>query len=121
MRGRSPRVRFTARGDITLEDMRQAVKFQIRQGGWIYGSLYDAAAATSFPSIDDIRILADHLRALTEAYGPRGPVAVVGASWGHGGTSQLYAAMTEKLPFEMKVFSDLADAERWLDERPIVT
>jgi len=58
---------------------------------------------------------ADHIRALNQQYGLRGPVAIVVADVVRHAHSKMYAAASNRRSHEVRVFRTIAEAEAWLE------
>src|SRR5262249_22524198 len=71
------RVRITSTGDVSVDEVLEAVNWQAEHGAWSYGVLYDARDTISGPRAEDLFRLVTRVGALTAAHGPPGPVAFV--------------------------------------------
>jgi hypothetical protein len=84
-------------------------------GAWTYGALDDLRLVTWNPTSDEVRCILRRIRTLSATHGPRGPVAIV-ATQPLLDRARTYAASLGAL-LGLDVFYELAEAERWLDER----
>jgi hypothetical protein len=82
---------------------------------WSYAMLYDARAAASTPTIDEMRRLVLHIGKLTTAHGPRGPVALVANGPLLETAERVYASPGTPTGLNVRVFTTLVEAERWLE------
>jgi len=112
------RVHIISSGDVSLDEVLEAVNWQARRGAWSYRVFYDARNTTSGPAGDDLLRLVTRVGALTAAHGPRGPIAFVltddhplQAVGGRYGNLGALTAMS------FKVFTNLDEANRWLQEQ----
>jgi hypothetical protein len=112
---RRRRVHIMSVGPTTTEQVLGTLDRQAADGAWSYSVLYDARASASKPTGNDLRALLLRVGELTTRYGPRGPVAFVTSSARLSRAGQAYANAGELTALNMKVFTSLADAERWLD------
>jgi hypothetical protein len=111
------RITVKSIGDITFEEVMQTLDWQAEQGAWSFGLLYDARESVAGPGADDMFRLVQRVGALTAAHGPRGPVAFV-VSPNHPllNAGHKYSRLGELTALNVKVFTDLEAAERWLAE-----
>ena len=109
------RILVTTSGEIGLADIIGAVDQQAKDRAWSYAMLYDARAATSTPTMDEMKSLVLHIGKLTTAHGPRGPVAVVTNGPLLERAARVYASLGELTALNVRVFTALTEAEHWLD------
>jgi hypothetical protein len=111
------RVSIATLADSTHEDVIGALDRQAAEGAWSYAVLYDARRSMRTPTPDEFRQLLLRVGELTARYGPRGPVAFVATSARMARLGRTYASVGELTALDVKVFTDIDDAARWLDER----
>jgi hypothetical protein len=109
------RILVTTSGQIRLDDIIATVDRQAKERTWSYAMLYDARAAASTPTMDEMKSLVLHIGKLTTAHGPRGPVALVTNGPLLERVVRVYASLGELTALNVRVFTALAEAERWLD------
>ena len=110
------RIVIMTTGQVTQEDVLATLERQAREGAWSYSVLYDARAGRNIPTIEEVRRLVLHVGQLTCRYGPRGPVALISTNPQLSRMARAYANLGELTSLDVRVFTDVADAERWLDE-----
>lgn len=103
-------------GHVTSEEVRNTLDRQAKDGAWSYSVLYDARAGRNVPTIEDVRQLVLHVGQLTCRYGPRGPVALVSTDPQLSKMGRAYSNLGELTSLDVKVFTEVEEAERWLDE-----
>jgi hypothetical protein len=113
---RRRRIIIMTTGRVTPEDVRGALDRQANEGTWSYAVLYDARAGTNVPTAADLHELVMHIGALTARHGPRGPVAFVGGTARLLKAGRAYSSLGELTALDVKVFTDVDDAERWLEQ-----
>lgn len=110
------RIIIMTTGHVTPEDVRGALERQSNEGAWSYAVLYDARAGTNVPTAKDVRHLVLHVGTLTARHGPRGPVALISSNTQLSRMGRAYSSLGELTALNVQVFTDVDDAERWLDE-----
>jgi hypothetical protein len=111
------RIRVTTHHWLPLEDLTAIIDRQAGEGTWSYGMIYDLRCLRGPAPTGDAPKLVDYILAQITRLGPRGPVAFVTRSADLLGIAYRYARVSEKVGFEVEVFWDLDEAERWLDAR----
>jgi hypothetical protein len=111
------RIAIATLPDTTHDDVMSAVERQAAEGTWSYAVLYDARGSARTPSADEFRGLVLRVGELTARYGPRGPVAFVASSAKMAKLGRTYASVGELTALDVKVFTNIDDAARWLDGR----
>lgn len=109
------RIAITTLPDTSHGDVISAVERQAAEGTWPYAVLYDARGSARTPTADEFRGLLLRVGELTARYGPRGPVAFVAASARMARLGRTYASMGALTALDVKVFTNIDDAARWLD------
>ncbi len=122
-----------AKYEYTRDDARQRIRIRLRQapdaadyiaivdrqiadGTWHFDIVYDVRAQlTGLSSKEDIQTAREYVERQVAALGPRGAVAVVSPHTEIVAAAQIYAYRARGI--QVEVFWDMADAERWLDER----
>ena len=110
------RIVIMSTGKVTSDEVLASLDRQAKEGAWSYSVLYDARAGRSVPTIDEVRRLVLHVGQLTCRYGPRGPVALVTTDPQLSRIGHAYANLGELTALDVRVFTDVEDAEQWLDE-----
>jgi len=110
------RIVIMSTGKVTSDEVLASLDRQAKEGAWSYSVLYDARAGRSVPTIDEVRRLVLHVGELTCRYGPRGPVALVTTDPQLSRIGHAYANLGELTALDVRVFTDVEDAEQWLDE-----
>jgi hypothetical protein len=103
-------------GDVTADEVRDTLERQAREGAWSYRVLYDVRAGRNVPTIEDVRRLVLQVGELTCRYGPRGPVALVSADPLMSRMGRAYSNLGELTALDVQVFTDVDEAEQWLDD-----
>ena len=88
---------------------------QLAEGAWSYGVLYDVRAGHASPSAADVHELVKHVGRLTTQHGPRGRVALVVLDPALSKMARRYASLGELTALNVRVFTSIREAERWLD------
>ena len=103
-----------AHGTITAEELQKAVREAVEQGALHYRKLIDVAAANTDADMERLKALLAFVRSARQ--GPeRGPAAVVVDSK-RGEVVRELATLTEEGERPFRVFTNLHDARKWLDE-----
>jgi hypothetical protein len=110
------RILIMTTGEVTSEEVRDTLERQAKDGAWSYSVLYDTRAGRNVPTIEDIRRLVLFVGQLTCRYGPRGPVAMVSGDPQLSRMARAYSNLGELTSLDVKVFTDVDAAERWLDD-----
>ena len=112
-----PKRRFivTLMGDVTIDDLASFVASQITMGLWPSSVLYDATApGVTLQPLQTVPV--DLWRELRAEHGARGPVAFVVADEQQRAIAAGYVnAVVAAGLFTAALFTDVAEAERWLD------
>ena len=103
-------------GHVTPEDVRGTLERQANEGAWSYAVLYDARAGTNVPTAEEVHRLLLHVGTLTARHGPRGPVALISGNTRLSRIGRAYSRLGELTALNVQVFTDVEQAERWLDE-----
>jgi hypothetical protein len=111
------RIHVTAQRSLSRDDFATVLARQVDEKTWSYGVLYDLRRMAAAAPQDDANTLADQLIRALIALGPRGPVAVVAWSLEVIESVEEYASSARRAGLRMRVFSTIADGERWLDEQ----
>jgi hypothetical protein len=111
------RITVTITGPARLADLESVVERQAADGTRGYGMLYDECLGTASLSVSATRALVAVVDRTTRAYGPRGPVAIVGEVVEQFGMARMYSILGDQHGRESNVFHDVAAAEAWLDNR----
>jgi hypothetical protein len=104
----------TSSGRVTLDDVLATIDRQASDGAWTYGVLFDARGSDAAPNAADLLALVKHVGFLTTKHGPRGPVAFVAAAAALEKQGRKYASLGALTALDVRIFAELADAERWL-------
>lgn len=111
------RIYVTAQRSLSRDDFATILARQVDEKAWSYKVLYDLRRmAAAAPQVDAQTLAEQQIRALI-ALGPRGPVAVVAWSLEVIQGVEEYASNARRAGLRMRVFSTIADGERWLDEQ----
>ena len=109
------RIFVTTSGEVGLDDIIATVDRQAKDRTWAYAMLYDARDSLTFPTMDQMQRLVLHIGKLTTSHGPRGPVAFVADGPLLKRVERVYACLGELTALNVRVFTSLVEAERWLD------
>lgn len=101
-------------GAITAEELLNAVRESIEQGALHYRKIIDVAAANSDADMERLKQLLVLARNSPQA-AQRGPLAFV-VDGKRGDTVRELAAVTEDGERPIRVFTNLHEARKWLDE-----
>jgi hypothetical protein len=102
-------------GTVTLEEALAVIDRQLAEDAWSYGVLYDVRAGHASPSAADVHELLKHVGRLTTQHGPRGRVALVVLDPALSKMARRYASLGELTALDVRVFTSIRQAERWLD------
>jgi hypothetical protein len=103
-----------AHGTLTGEELMNAVRGSVEQGALHYRKIIDVAAANSDADMERLKQLLVLARSSPQA-AQRGPLAFVVDSK-RGDTVRELAALVEEGERPMRVFTNLHEARKWLDE-----
>jgi hypothetical protein len=103
-----------AHGTITGEELMNAVRESVEQGALHYRKIIDVAAANSDADMERLKQLLVLARNSPQA-AQRGPLAFV-VDGNRGDTVRELAGLTEEGERPIRVFTNLHEARKWLDE-----
>ena len=106
----------TAEGSVTLADIRDHLAVERREGGLQYKELIDARQASPAVSGADVRSIVSWLDAFAREH-LLGPTAVVVSTPVAFGMLRMLGFLSEDF-CTIRPFLDLAEAEKWLRDRP---
>jgi hypothetical protein len=112
------RLTIIGRDPVGVPDVLVWLERQAADGAWAYGTLDDFRLVTWIPTTEDLQSVLGQVITLSKAHGRRGPVAFVTTRPALFGIARKYSVLSDE---DVEAFYDLADAERWLDERRRVT
>jgi hypothetical protein len=115
------RLTIIGRDPAGVPDVLAWLDRQVADGAWAYASLDDLRRVTLKPTTQDVHRILDQVTMRSTEHGPRGPVAVVATHPALFGMASLYAALVDLAVGDVEVFSVLAEARHWLDERQALT
>jgi hypothetical protein len=112
------RITSVATGTVTLADVLAIVSRQFADGAWEYGVLYDSRGVESQPEPDEMQAMLNYVQDLG-AGRRRGPVALVTSQDDLFRLFRVYSLSGKyaDIALDVRAFREMADAERWLDER----
>src|SRR5262252_1032172 len=71
----------TFSGDVTEQDLLEAINRQLADGAWAaYSVIYDCLSVSKIPTLEELQSVSRYLPSLTMEHGPRGAIAVVSRS-----------------------------------------
>jgi hypothetical protein len=107
----------TLTGEVTLDQLASFVASQITRGSWRHSVLYDATApGVTLRPLETMPI--DLWRELTHEYGARGlTVWAVADDVQREIVTRYVEAAAEAALFVSAVFSEVGQAQRWLDDQ----
>jgi hypothetical protein len=108
------RLNARAEGCLGLADVEAYLSAKEEDSVLGYGELFDAGAATTNLTADDVGALVGRFRELITSV-RLGPTAVVTTDQVLVGTARMFSALVEPLGMIVKVFHELRPAEQWLD------
>jgi hypothetical protein len=110
------RKRIYTRGDglVDYETLRAHMFSEAGEPAASYSELIDFSGATTNLTSEDVRLLASARRAIAQKQ-PPGPVAMVATDKMFFGMMRMYYMLTDQVR-PLRVFGDVQEAERWLDE-----
>jgi hypothetical protein len=111
------RLTIIGRDPVDVPDELAWLERQLADGAWAYGTLDDLRLVTWNPTSEEVRRILRRIGMLSATHGPRGPVAIVATQPLFDRARTYAASLGALLGHEVDVFYELADAERWLDER----
>ena len=112
------RIRITAHRALQGDDLLAIIDRQAADRTWTYGIIYDLRRAAGATSRIDAISVGEVVQAYTRAHGRRGPVAIVTRSAEMVASGQSYAYESAKAGNRIDVFSDVVEADEWLDRHP---
>jgi hypothetical protein len=115
----SRRIRVTATGQISFDEVQAVLDRQAAEGCWGHGTLWDARGSVTTPSASDVRDIVLYVGELTTRYGPRGPVAIVTSRRGVRDMAGLYAELGCLTALSVRVFDSPETATAWLDHEVV--
>jgi hypothetical protein len=110
------RIRVTAHVPFQAADLVDILDRQVAEGSWTFGILYDLRRVEGATARADAEIIADLVGGYMRTYGQRGRVAMVTNDARMRGVGQSYGHDVARSGVSLRLFSDLADAESWLDQ-----
>ena len=113
-------VTVTAVGEITLTEAIEMLDRRVMDGTWSYSLLYDGRQRTGTMDAQEVRILVELTRSLSNRHGPSGPMALVREDTGGYGMLRMFGSLTEDINPRVAVFRTIEEAEQWLDG-PVMT
>jgi hypothetical protein len=103
---------------ISATDVFSVQDQQVEDGAWSYSTLVDFTRVAWVPSSADMRRFMTHVRSISTALGPRGPVAMVaGENTALFGMFRMYSILGEPEGAIIEAFSSVSEAEHWLGHR----
>ena len=108
-------VTVIAVGDITLTEAIEMLDRRVMDGTWSYSLLYDGRQRSGTMDAQEVRILVELTRSLSNRHGPSGPMALVREDAGGFGMSRMFGILSEDLRARVAVFRSIEEAEQWLD------
>ena len=113
-------VTVTAVGEITLTEAIEMLDRRVMDGTWSYSLLYDGRQRTGTMDAQEVRILVELTRSLSNRHGPSGPMALVRDDAAGYSAVRAFGSLTEDLSPRVAVFRTMEEAEQWLDG-PVTT
>lgn len=113
------RVTHVLTGELDLTQVFELSRSRPAPFAWSWTILWDCTGLTGArPTMDDLRAYRGDLSGLwpSEAGGKTAVVVSTDLDFGLGRMAEAYAV---SLPRELRVFRDLDEARRWLDEPPL--
>ena len=111
------RIHIIAHRALQGDDLLAIIDRQAADRTWTYGIVYDLRGAEGATSRIDSVSAGEVVQAYTRAYGRRGPVAIVTRSADMVASAQSYAYEAAKAGSRIDVFSDIEEADEWLDRQ----
>lgn len=111
------RITVTSVGSVSRDEALKVIDQQAAEGAWSYGVLHDTRLGVDAPSEEDVRRLVVQVGNVTTRRGPRGPVAFVVADPQLFKMGSWYALLGGLTALTVRVFTNIEDAEKWLDAR----
>ena len=108
------RIYVTALRTLSRDDFACVLARQVDEKVWHYSVLWDLRRMVGVPA-NNADELADQVVLALEHLGPRGPVAIVAWARDVIEGARLYGKTTAESGLRLKLFSTVADAEKWLD------
>ena len=113
-------IRFVLSGTLTLPEMTAAVDAVVKEvgsdGG--YDVLSDHRALDTPATVAQLEGLVEYLRRRAKVIHGR-KFAVVTASAASFGMMRMLSVLAQRIPMEVAVFQDIAEAEEWLSHRAL--
>lgn len=113
-------VTVTAVGEITLTEAIEMLDRRVMDGTWSYSLLYDGRQRSGTMDAQEVRILVELTRSLSNRHGLSGPMALVRDDAGGYSAGRAFGSLTEDLSPRVAVFRTIEEAEQWLDG-PVTT
>src|SRR5579864_8747028 len=104
------RVTVVAQNTLTWDEVRGFVDWQLLEGRWEYGVLYDVRGLTSGLSESEDRQLVEYIRAVAKKLPPRGPIAILTPDPRLHDRTRSYDRMSAATGFRVQPFVDEAAA-----------
>src|SRR5437868_7452938 len=108
-------IHATAKGILTIHEILKYVADRSEANALTFAELFDARDVTLDLSITDLQRIAKEMREAVGTQTP-GPTAVVTNSGFVYGLARTYAALTKKDNPAFAVFSDIEEAQQWLQQ-----
>jgi hypothetical protein len=113
-------VTVTAVGEITLTEAIEMLDRRVIDGTWSYSLLYDGRQRTGTMDAQEVRILVELTRSLSNRHGPSGPMALVRDDADGHSVGRMFGSLSEDVHPRVAVFRTIEEAEQWLDG-PVTT
>jgi hypothetical protein len=110
------RIIALGRGELTADDIRTFLDWQILEGFWEYGVLYDLRSVTAMPAQGSRTELAGYVTSMASHLPQRGPVATVTRDPAIVEAVTAFAEEAARSGLRVRAFNDETDAVRWLNE-----
>jgi hypothetical protein len=108
-------VTVTAVGEITLTEAIEMLDRRVIDGTWSYGLLYDGRQRTGTMDAQEVRILVELTRSLSNRHGPSGAMALVREDSGGYGMGRMFGILSEDANPRVAAFRTIEEAQEWLD------
>lgn len=114
------RILVLGRGELTRTDVRTFLDWQLLEGLWEFGVLYDMRAVTRGLPADEYTEIVNYIAFVARNLPPRGPVAVVGASGIAATAVGECSPLAWDYGMRVKSFDSEPDALAWLESETSV-
>jgi hypothetical protein len=108
------RILVLGKGELTRTDVRAFLDWQLLEGLWEFGVLYDLRAVTKGLAADEYTDIVNYIAFVARNLPPRGPIAIVGATGIAATAVAECSPLAQSYAMRVKSFDTEPEALGWL-------